>query len=114
LVYIGVASTAAKRQTGIAWAAGPRDRTIELTGVAGRLDRAQRNFFESFPLFAALVLVVHVSGRSNDWSLVGAQLYFWSRVAYLPIYALGWPWIRTAVWQIGMIGMVGMIVALFP
>lgn len=106
LVHIGLASTLAKRQTGIAWSVGARDQSIALTGVAGRLERAQRNFLESFPLFVAIVLVAHVAERSNDWSLVVSQLYLWGRVLYLPLYALGWPWVRTTIWQISMIGIV--------
>jgi len=45
-------------QRGYRWNAGPRDEILPpLTGTAGRLNRASRNFFETFPLFAAAILV---------------------------------------------------------
>ncbi|WP_119417777.1 MAPEG family protein [Desertibaculum subflavum] len=113
LVQIGLASTAAKQVTGIAWSIGPRDRPIELTGLAGRLDRAQRNLMESLPLFAVAVIVAHLGGRNGWLTELGAHLYLWSRIAYVPAYALGVPWVRTAFWQIGMIGIVLILAALF-
>src|SRR5215218_750316 len=50
----------------VRWSAGPRDEKMPpLRGVAGRLDRALRNFMETFPLFAAVVLVAHLSATHN-------------------------------------------------
>ncbi|MBM3509521.1 MAG: hypothetical protein FJX61_05200 [Alphaproteobacteria bacterium] len=113
LVQLGLASGFAKRVTGRAWSVGPRDHPIELTGLAGRLDRAFRNLMETFPLFVALVVIAHVAGKANVWTAVGAQVYFWSRVLYVPAYASGVPRLRTAIWQIGMIGLVVIMVQLF-
>jgi len=76
LVQLGLASGFAKRVTGRAWSVGPRDHPIELTGLAGRLDRAFRNLMETFPLFVALVVIAHVAGKANVWTAVGAQVYF--------------------------------------
>jgi uncharacterized MAPEG superfamily protein len=59
LVQIVLSSHSASRQHGYRWAAGSRDEIVPpLQGVAGRLERALRNFAETFPLFAAAVLVV--------------------------------------------------------
>ena len=55
VVQIAMASHAASVQRGYRWAAGPRDDVpLPLTGVAGRLDRALRNFLETFALFCAI------------------------------------------------------------
>ncbi len=66
-----IASHAASLQRGYRWTAGPRDEGAEqLRGVAGRLERALRNFAETFPLFAAAVLMAHVSdvhGPLTEW-----------------------------------------------
>ena len=99
LGQIGLTSTVAKLQTGIPYSIGPRDEDVPLTGLAGRLDRAQRNFYETFPLFAAAVVLVHLSGTSGYWSELGAQVYFWGRLAYIPAYAAGIPWFRTILWS---------------
>ena len=59
-VHIVAALHAASLQRGYRWAASARDHVVApLTGVAGRLDRALRNFSETFPLFAALLLAAH-------------------------------------------------------
>lgn len=66
LVQIVAASHAASLQRGYQWSASARDEmTPPLRGVAGRLDRALRNFIETFPLFAAVVLAAHVTGTHN-------------------------------------------------
>ena len=52
LVQIVLASHAASLQRGYLWTAGSRDEAVPpLTGIAGRLERALRNFIETFPLF---------------------------------------------------------------
>ena len=114
IVQIIAASHAASFQRGYRWTASPRDEGAEpLRGVAGRLERALRNFLETFPLFAAVVLAAHVSdahGALTEW---GARLYFWARVAYVPLYAAGIPVVRSLVWNVATIGIVLIIVALF-
>ena len=84
-----------------------------LQGVAGRLDRALRNFLETFPLFAAVVLAANALGRHNALTEWGARLYFWGRVAYLPLYAAGIPLVRSLVWDVAALGILLCLVALF-
>jgi uncharacterized MAPEG superfamily protein len=113
LVHIVAASHAASRQRGYRWSAGARDREVApLTGVAGRLDRALRNFSETFPLFAALVLAAQAVGRHGRLTESGAILYFTARLAYLPLYAFGVPLIRSLVWNVAALGMALLLVAL--
>ncbi len=96
VVQIIAASHAASLQRGYRWTARPRDEKAEpLRGVAGRLDRALRNFGETFPLFAAVVLVAHVKDTHDALTEWGAKLYFWARVAYVTFYAAGVPLVRS-------------------
>jgi uncharacterized MAPEG superfamily protein len=37
---------------------------------------------------------------------LGAQLFFWARLAYAFVYIAGIPWVRTAVWLVSVIGLV--------
>jgi len=106
LVHLSVASFSFKAQVGNRYTVGPRDEDIQPTGVAARLSRAHRNFLETFALFAALVLVVHVSGRTGAVSRWGASLYIIGRVLFLPLYALGVPWLRTLSWNLATLGLV--------
>ena len=113
LIQIVTASHAASMQRGYRWAAGPRDEIPPpLTGIAGRLDRAVRNFLETFPFFAAAVLVAQIVGR-HDWMTVwGVQLYFWARVLYVALYAFGVPLIRSLAWNAATIGIALILLAL--
>ena len=113
LVQIVAASHAASLQRGYRWTAGPRDEpTPPLRGVAGRLDRALRNFLETFPLFAAVVLAAHVSETHNALTEWGSRLYLWGRVAYVPLYAAGVPLVRSLVWNVATVGIMLFVVAL--
>jgi len=84
-----------------------------LRGVAGRLDRALKNFLETFPLFAAAVLADNALGRHNALTEWGAQLYFWGRVLYLPLYAAGIPLVRSLVWDVAAVGILLCLAAPF-
>lgn len=107
LVQIGIATLAAAGQRGLGWAASARDQAMApLAGVAGRLDRARGNFLETFAFFAALVLAVVALGRQGAGSALGAQLYFWARLVYVPVYAAGIPYLRTLVWAVSIVGLV--------
>ena len=77
LAQIVLASHAASLQRGYIWTASSRDEAVPaLAGVAGRLARALQNFVETFPLFAASVLVANVAGRHSWMSEWGVHLYF--------------------------------------
>jgi uncharacterized MAPEG superfamily protein len=113
LVQIVLASHAASLQRGYVWTASSRDEVVpRLTGVAGRLDRALRNFVETFPLFAAAVLMAHVAGTHSWMTEWGAQLYFWARVAYLALYAAGVFLLRSLVWNVAVLGIILVVLAL--
>jgi len=106
LVYVMVAATLMTQQRGLKWNAGARDGEPKpITGVAARAARASSNFLETFPFFAALVLAVVVAQKNTSYTEHGTELYFWARVAYLPIYMLGIPYLRTLVWALSLIGM---------
>lgn len=99
------------RQYGARWNTGARDDQMPpLTATAERLRRAQDNLFETLPLFLGAVLIAHVADRTSATTALGAQIYFWSRVAYLPLYAFGVPLIRSLVWLVSVVGL-GMVAA---
>ena len=106
LVQIFLPAIARTRQYGTAWNAGPRDAAMPPGGqLTGRLERAQRNLFETLPLFIAAVLIADQAGRTGPMTALGAQLYFWCRVVYLPLYAFGVPYVRSLVWMASLVGL---------
>ena len=100
-------------QYGMKWNAGARDDVMPpLKPLAGRLQRAQNNLFETLPLFMGGVLIAHLAGRESQISAIGAQVYFWGRVAYVPLYAIGIRQIRSLVWTVSAGGMVAVFYAI--
>ena len=91
---------------GIAWGLGNRDTPLEGTRPdwGARAQRAHANLVENLVVFAALVLIAHVADRNNQWTALGAQLFFWGRVGHVITYVAGLvPW-RTVVFGIAILG----------
>jgi uncharacterized MAPEG superfamily protein len=111
LVWATVAGSGGHRNT--AWLLGPRDDPRPVTGQAARLSRAYANFLETFPLFAVSVIAVLIAGKAGTQTTFGAWLYVIGRLAYVPLYALGLPVVRTLAWTASMVGIIWIIVAFF-
>jgi uncharacterized MAPEG superfamily protein len=91
---------------GIAKAAGNRERIPELPGWAGRARRAHFNMIENMVVFAPLIIVADIAGRDNGMTELGAELFFWARLAYAVIYVAGIPYLRTLAWAVSAVGLV--------
>ena len=74
-----------------------------LTGIGGRFDRARANFLETFPLFVAVVVAAHLLQRHDSMTVLGAQLYFWARLVYVPLYVAGVAYVRTLTWTVSIV-----------
>ena len=102
IVHIFVAVRFKTRQYGTKWNVGPRDEEMPPPDpMAGRLARAQANFFETFPVAAAAILIVHVARLEDRWTALGAVAWLGARLVYLPLYALGVPVLRTIAFTFG-------------
>lgn len=88
---------------------GNRDHLPEATPFAGRAGRTARNTMENFLLFAVIALVAHVAGAASPRVAMGAEIFFWARVVYIPVYYAGVIYVRTAVWLVGIVGMAMMV-----
>ena len=98
-------------QLGPDYTAGPRDHPPEMSGVGGRLYRAFNNHFEALTLFTIAVVVVTLGEQSSGVTRACAWVYLVARVAYIPAYAIGVPYLRSAIWSVGFFATVIMIVA---
>jgi uncharacterized MAPEG superfamily protein len=106
LIQMLVAASGAASQYGVMPLFGNREGLAPLAGWAGRAQRAHRNMLENLVLFAALVLICAITNKTNATTLLGAQLFFWARLAYAVIYVAGIPYLRTAAWLASIIGVV--------
>ena len=114
LVQVFLPAGARTVEFGSKWNAGARDTTPAATRpLTGRLERAQANLYETLPLFIGAVLIAQVADRTGALTAWGAGLYFWARVAYIPLYALGVPYIRSLVWLVSLAGLIMILAALF-
>ena len=53
------------------------------------------------------------AGADGRLTLWGTALYFWARVAYVPLYAFGVPYVRSLVWVVSLAGLVMVLASLF-
>ncbi|MEA3061977.1 MAG: hypothetical protein QOJ94_1758 [Sphingomonadales bacterium] len=105
LVHVFAAVRVKTRQYGTSWNVGPRDEELPpARPIVGRLARAQANFYETFPLYAAAALIVTVAHLTNRWTEIGAWLWLGGRIAYLPLYGLGIRYVRSLAWLVSLIG----------
>ena len=89
---------------GLVWGLGNRDQPFEVPAWVGRARRAHANLVENLVVFAALVLVAQVADKNNAMTALGAQLFFWGRVAHLATYIAGLvPW-RTLAFAVAIVG----------
>ena len=100
-------------QRGLKWNISSRDqKATELSGVAARMERAFKNFLETFPFFVAAILMVQLTQLQSSNTTLGAQLYFWARLLYIPIYAAGITGVRSLIWGISFAGLIMVLLAL--
>ncbi len=90
---------------------GNRDNLPALTPLAGRMERTWRNSLENLVYFAVLAFVAHVMGDETPREAMGAELFFWARIVYIPVYYLGIIYLRTLVWAVSIGGLAMMLMA---
>ncbi|GLQ57301.1 MAPEG family protein [Devosia nitrariae] len=105
VVQIFVAAQLATRQYGLSWGLSPRDAAVPPPApLVGRLTRARANFLETFPIAATAILMVEFAGLNNQWTAIGAVVWLTARVLYVPVYALGIPGLRSALFATSIVG----------
>ena len=113
VLQIGVAAMVADARNGLAWGFGNREENPEVPGWGGRAQRAYKNMAENLLPFACLVLIAYSLGRTGEMSVMGAELFVVSRVAFALLYIAGIKYLRTLAYFGGLVGMVMIIVQLF-
>ena len=106
LVHLVATVLATIAQNGLMYALNARDAQKPLVGTMARLERSFRNFLETFPFFIAAVLMAQALNHHTAMTVLGAQLYFWARLIYIPLYVSGLPFVRTVTWSVSVVGIV--------
>ena len=106
IVHLWLPIRAKTAQFGLKWNMSPRDEAQPAaSALVGRLERAQANYYESFPLIAAAILIVSVADLETRGTAIGAWLWLGARIVYLPLYAFGVPVVRSLTWTASVIGL---------
>jgi uncharacterized MAPEG superfamily protein len=104
---------------GIARAIGNRDNLPPLLPIAGRADRAAKKMLENLAIFMAFAAAVYIVGkdgtraRLDAQAQIGANIFFWMRVAYWPAYLAGIAYARTVIWLVSIAGLAMMAAAVW-
>jgi uncharacterized MAPEG superfamily protein len=112
-VQFGLYAVPANIDLGVGYTSSARDRapSRQLSVLSGRMQRAMNNHFEGLILFTIAVLVVTLSSQSTQTTQYAAYIYLAARVAYIPAYAFGWqPW-RSAIWFVGFLATLTILIA---
>jgi uncharacterized MAPEG superfamily protein len=84
----------------------PAPRPVPLWGQ--RAHRAYLNAVECFAPFAALVIVAHIAGKSDAMTVFWATSFFWLRLAHAVVYWFAIPFVRTLVFTLSFVAVVGL------
>ena len=113
LVLIIIQAVAGVAAVGLGPLAGPRDDLPPPKPFQARTKRVVDNHREGLTVFAPLILIAAVAHVTNSWTILGAQLFFYSRVAHAVVYLLGLPIVRPLIYGVGVAGTVMVLMSLF-
>jgi uncharacterized MAPEG superfamily protein len=111
LVLVFIQAFAGILAQGLLPLAGPRDNLPPPKPFQGRLKRVVDNHREGLTIFAPLVVAAALAHVSNSWTVLGAELFFYSRVVHAGLYIVGAPLVRPLAWAIGIGGTIMILLA---
>lgn len=85
----------------------PRDWANTLTGYRRRAFAAHQNAYESFPFFAAAVIVAHLLNADMYWLSLLATIFIVARLFYTGFYLFDLATPRSIAWGIGWLSCIG-------
>ena len=71
---------------------------INFTGITGRLERAILNCAIDLAVVVPPIMALGIMEMSSANTVLAAQIFLWSRIAYIISYGIGIMGIRSAAW----------------
>jgi uncharacterized MAPEG superfamily protein len=106
LVLVAIQAVAGVLAQGVVPMAGPRDALPEPKPFQARTKRVVDNHREGLTIFAPIVLIAAVAHISNHMTVLGSELFLYSRLAHAVLYLAGVPMVRPLAWGVGVAGTV--------
>ena len=97
---------------GLPWAFGNREEPARSGAFVDRITRAVENHKEGLLLFIPLVVIVAATDGTTSETALGAQIYFWARLAHAVTYAAGIAYVRSGAYVVGVVGLAMMLIGL--
>jgi uncharacterized MAPEG superfamily protein len=92
--------------------ANNRDDIGPATGFHARMLRVVDNHREGITMFAPVILIAAAANIHNGMTVLGAQMFFYSRLAHAILYVTGIPLVRPLFWAVGLAGTVIVLLAI--
>jgi len=89
---------------GLGYAMSPRDKSVDVGILGGRIQRAKVNLIENLMLFAPLSVLGETLQVNHSAVAWGAIIFFVARVVHFVVYLAGIKGIRTLAWLVGVVG----------
>lgn len=89
----------------------PRALLARLEGPSLRANWAQQNAFEALPGFIAAVIIAHVTGVAQHLIDSLAAIFVICRIAHGIFYIKDAATLRSTVWMVGFVAVIGLFVA---
>jgi uncharacterized MAPEG superfamily protein len=109
-VWSGASVRARAQQFGTVDNKLPRAQQARLEGWGARANAASANAFETFPFFAAAVIVAHIAGASPGTSATWALVYIAARVLHGVFYVSDIDRLRSLAFGVGVVCNVALFV----
>lgn len=93
--------------------ANPSPKDKSHSTWATRLLFAHMNTVENLVVFGILVLILGEMDVSTHATALAAATFFWSRLAYVVIYTLGIPVLRTLAFAVGFVAQAVLALTIF-
>jgi uncharacterized MAPEG superfamily protein len=113
LGLITVEITGKTKIAGVSWNKGNRDDAPQFPSWIKRTSNALANHKENFSLFMVAVLVVHLAGKADHVSALGALGYVVARALHAMLYIGGVTGLRTVAWLAGLASVLVVLSRLF-
>ncbi|MCI3132249.1 MAPEG family protein [Phenylobacterium aquaticum] len=94
------------RSQGLIPLANSRDDLPPPSVFQARVKRVVDNHREGLTIMAPLILIAAVTQSTNATTALGAQMFFYARVAHAVLYLAGAPLVRPLAWGVGVAGTV--------